>query len=75
MSASDFSEALAVHGLSGWKASVHADPTSPGRSVAVITTADFNPILKRGRMVARTGTDAADAFARAVEAAAEQVRQ
>lgn len=55
-------------GLPGWKCALHRHPESVG-VVAVLTSPDFNPLTKTGRMVTRRGRDAADAFAQAVAAA------
>lgn len=55
-------------GLPGWKAAIKRMDESRD-VVAVLTSPDFNPLTQTGRMITRRGRDAAEAFARAVEAA------
>lgn len=69
MSDDQHTAAVRDAGLTGWKAAVRAHPEVNGRKVCVLTSPDFNPVTGKGRSVVRHGTDEADAFARALEAA------
>ena len=64
-------EDLFAAGLARWKGVVTPDPRRSGERVCVLTSPGYNPITGSGRLITRRGRDAADAFARAVEAAKE----
>lgn len=68
MSDEDHTAAARDAGLTGWKASVHRHPEAAG-FVAVLTSPDFNPLTRAGRMVSARGRDQADAFAAVLEKA------
>ncbi len=69
MSDADLTQTVRDHGLTGWKAGVHAHPEVNGRRVAVLTSPDYNPVTGAGRLITAHGRDDADAFARALERA------
>lgn len=68
MTEDDHTRAVRDAGLTGWKATVHRHPEAAGY-VAVLSSPDFNPVTRAGRMIAARGREVPDAFAAALEKA------
>lgn len=56
-------------GLPGWRCVI--SPASSGGYLVALSSPDYHPLKKTGRLIARHGRDAAEAFALAVEVALE----
>lgn len=67
------SEALDNAGLTGWKVSFHSHAEVNGRRACVLTSPDYNPVKQTGRMIVRTATSDAEAFALSLKTAKEAV--